>query len=150
MSGLPKSIIQKYGVSKKAWAVFRSRKRTTQTVRPRRPRPSIKRRVSMARKSYKRYSRALKPTNTMIGAVAYGLLEPTINSFAGKLGMGVSDDIVKGVGGYLLAKRGGLIGGIGQAALTISVYKLAASRGGLLSATQTGTAVTTFGTGATF
>ncbi len=33
MPGLPKSIIAKYGVSKKAWAVFRGNKRTTKTKR---------------------------------------------------------------------------------------------------------------------
>ena len=54
MAGLPRSIIKKYGVSKKAWSVFRGMK----TITP------VKRGLKMARRtrrmSFKRFGRKAK------------------------------------------------------------------------------------------
>lgn len=51
MVGLPKSIIKKYGVTKKAWAVFRENKTTTRKTKTRRSEPMAKRRTSRGRSS---------------------------------------------------------------------------------------------------
>ena len=152
MARLPKSIIKQYGISKKAWAVFRSRKSTKKTISPQASRPKKRSGYSMARRKStsrrtRRVSRALKPTNMIIGAAAYAMLEPTVNNLASRVGMGMSDDVIKGVGGYFLAKKRGIVGGIGSAALTISIYKLAARQGGLFTASN-GQGVAT--SGATF
>jgi len=55
MARLPKSIIKKYGITKKAWRVFRSRKRSTTRASPK-SKPK-KRRRNLARKRKRRRTR---------------------------------------------------------------------------------------------
>ena len=72
MAKLPKSIIRKYGISKKAWSVFRGEKRTTS------------RRVSgMARRA--RHSRSRGRGGFGGGKLMNGLIKPS-----GMLGQAVS------------------------------------------------------------
>jgi hypothetical protein len=61
MAGLPKYLIKKYGVSKKAWAVFRGNKTTTRTTKTK------SRGASMKRKSGKRSSSGFGGGKLMTG-----------------------------------------------------------------------------------
>lgn len=103
MAGLPKSIIAKYGVSKKAWAVFRSGKRKR----------SLTGGNTMGkRKSKSRRSKGGMDNLLLVGgmAIAYGALRPKVEQviapytakipFAGQY----ADELALGTVGYLLAK----------------------------------------------
>lgn len=75
MAKLPKSIIKKYGISKKAWSVFRGHKSKS------------KRRNTMGkRKSYRRSggSSGLNLTSLLIAGV-YGAARPTLKNAASSL-----------------------------------------------------------------
>lgn len=62
MGKLPKSIIKKYGISKKAWAVYRSGRSRT-TTRRKRAKPLYRRTT----KRYTMVKRKSRPKQTMIG-----------------------------------------------------------------------------------
>lgn len=74
MAKLPKSIIKKYGISKKAWAVFRGQKKTTKTAT---------RGFKMAKKKYfgkgKGKNFLNKAMNVLIGAGVAALYEVFIS-----------------------------------------------------------------------
>lgn len=71
--GLPKSIIKKYGISKKAWAVFRGRKRK----RSSNPRPKKARKVrKLARRKRSRRKRSFTLPLAPIAGLAAGMAEP--------------------------------------------------------------------------
>ena len=124
MSGLPKYIIKKYGISKKAWQVYRSKKKKTKRSHAHK---KIKRRsvrVARRRKS-RRISYRRSKFNKEIGIVAYATIgEPLIDSLASRFSMGLPADAVKVLLGYFLKKKGGMIGGIGTAMYYISLYGL--------------------------
>ena len=64
-------------------------------------------------------------TNELIGAGLYSAIgEPLLDQLAGRVGLGLSDDLVKGVVGYIVSKRtSGIIRGMANAAVIISAYK---------------------------
>lgn len=66
MAKLPKSIIKKHGISKKAWQVFRSRQKSRSK--------SVRRTNKMAKKrrSVRRRSTGLKPMQVFVGGGMYG------------------------------------------------------------------------------
>ena len=76
MGKLPKSIIQKYGISKKAWAVFRGQKRTTN------------RGVSVARRIRTRHTRSRKGFGG--GSMMNGMFKPSGILGAAVLGVGAA------------------------------------------------------------
>lgn len=82
MARLPKSLIRKYGISKKAWAVFRGTKRTRKTIKTK----TYTRRISMAkRKHYRKHSSSKsggffgKATQVLLGAGVAALYEVFIS-----------------------------------------------------------------------
>jgi hypothetical protein len=79
MAKLPKSIIKKYGISKKAWAVFRGNKRTTTKIKVRGHR-------NMARHRYRSYHRR-KSTG---GKFMTGLIKPSGIIAGAVLGLGAA------------------------------------------------------------
>jgi hypothetical protein len=106
-SGLPKSIIKKYGVSKKAWAVYRQQKGTTSRTTKKRK----KRRYNMPkRKSYRRRARSgLGDMGMIVGGMAYGAarskLSSLVSPITSKIPLGyTADNIVLGGISYLLMK----------------------------------------------
>ena len=71
--GLPKSIIKKYGISKKAWAVFRGRKSSKSSN----PRPEKARKVkNVARRKYSRKRKRRSRGMTIPLAPVIGLIGP--------------------------------------------------------------------------
>ena len=79
MAKLPKSIIRKYGISKKAWAVFRGARKTRKTAT--RSRKYYKRSYTMARRKRKAYRKSSgggffgKASQIVIGAGVAALYE---------------------------------------------------------------------------
>jgi len=106
MTGLPRSIIKKYGVSKKAWAVFRSTKHSNK----RRVVSMAKRRKHRGVKSFfKRHKSGLGLTGVIVGGAAYGAARQyaaaALQPLTSKLPMGnYADNVVMGVLSWALAK----------------------------------------------
>lgn len=94
MAGLPRSIIKKYGVSKKAWEIYRRGGGATRPRRPSRSR-SRKRGVRMARRRYSRRNgggmgglNGLLSTNNLLGTVGGGMVAGPIGAAAGSYVLG--------------------------------------------------------------
>lgn len=109
MVGLPRSIIKKYGVTKKAWSVFRSRSssstraaKVTQVARRK------GRRSSGGKKKSSGFKGAALTTGAIVGAMAYGAgrqyvsdkLSNYVPNFAGEW----TDEVVMGMLSYFMAK----------------------------------------------
>jgi hypothetical protein len=90
----------------------------------------------------RRVATGLKPTAALTSGVGYAIIEPMIDNVAAKVGMGLSDDVVKAVLGYLAVtkSRNQTIKGVGNAMLLISAYKFARS-GFALAASPAGSAM---------
>lgn len=113
MTGLPRHIIKKYGVTKKAWRVYRrgrTKKRRVKSMARRR-----KRTRSYAKKVYRRAKSVFKGTfgQILAGALYGGLrtkFEPQMNNLAGKIPilknvpLHYRDNAAFGLASYLLAK----------------------------------------------
>jgi hypothetical protein len=88
--GLPRELIKKNGVSKKAWRIFKAGTRTRKTERGK----------SMARKFKKRHS---KPSFTLPLAAIAGFIPVaamTYNRFTTEGPLGASDELVARLTGY--------------------------------------------------
>ena len=122
---LPKSIIKKYGITKKAWAVFKGKKTTTRRVNKvaKRRRTRTRTRSFFKRRSSR--SKGLNLGTIILGGAIYGAgrqyLSKAISPLTSKIPMGnVADNIGLGVVSYFAATKGkGIIKDIGKAGLTI-------------------------------
>lgn len=104
MVGLPRSIIKKYGVSKKAWAVFRG----SNSSRTSSKRRKARRGGSMARrKSYRRGSSGGFGLGGMGSLVKQGAIGGIAGYGAGMFGF--KNPMLAGIGGLLLTKS--IVGG---------------------------------------
>lgn len=128
MGKLPKAIIKKYGISKKAWSVYRSeRKSTTRKV------------SKVARKKKSRGKRkGMNPLmGRMVGGVGYGLARGYLNQLAqpltAKLGVAgrFADELTMGLISYALAtgkipflNKMPITREIGKAGLTIEAFSV--------------------------
>jgi len=118
MGKLPKSIIQKYGISKKAWAVFRGQSRTTT------------RGESVARRSRVRHSRSRKSFGG--GSMMSGMFKPSGILGAAVLGVGaalLSGYIPVNIP-YKATIAGFLVGGVPGAAAAYLIGGQASNSGG--------------------
>lgn len=81
VKGLPKSIIKKYGISKKAWQVYRGRK----SSRSSNPRPTKRARKvkKLARRKYRRRSDGMTIPLAPIAGLVAGLGEPIDRALQG-------------------------------------------------------------------
>jgi hypothetical protein len=130
MAKLPKAIIKKYGITKKAWAVFRGTKRRKGAMRwhdfsggkmvKHRRRGGMFGRV-------RRYSSGIKGKINEFAIIATAFLEPVIDGFVAKFAgsLGGIANILKLVAAYFLKKKGGMVGSIAQTIYVIEIYKLA-------------------------
>lgn len=120
MAKLPKSIIKKYGISKKAWQVYRGQSRSSK-------RGTTK---QMAKKRYariRRVAKALDPVKILIGAGIYGAVrEPIASSevfvnLTNKIPLGgVTDEVILLALGWFGYKKGkGIVRDISLGALSI-------------------------------
>ena len=112
MARLPKSIIKKYGISKKAWAVYRGHKTRKKT---RKNLYSVKRGIKQTmarrkRKTYRKTTSGLKPTQVLIGGGLYGAVRRYVDGWVkpitSKIPLGsIADEAVLFSVAYLLNKK---------------------------------------------
>jgi len=130
MAKLPKSIIKKYGISKKAWSVFRSSSASpsikTQGTRMARRKGNRRRVSAFGRKTYRSARRSGSNTNLLmtVGAsMPYGAgrqkLSDMTQSYLPRFAGQYTDEVVFGVAGWYLSKKPGIIGALGKSALII-------------------------------
>lgn len=139
--GLPKSIIRKYGVSKKAWAVYRGQSKTSGSRSERRTRVKTtmaKRRRSKSRGGFrgfvkKNYSRksGVSPEGLILPAAVYGAVRSKaselLQPITAKVPLGgVADELVLGTAAYFLAKKSNnkMVKDFARAALTVEAAQL--------------------------
>lgn len=111
---LPKSIIKKYGISKKAWAVFRGKKSSASTSTMARRTKRKSRRGGFARFGRRKgrrssASKGVNPTGLVIGAMVYGAgrewLSDKLQPLTSKIPAGdFADEVGLGVLSYFVAK----------------------------------------------
>lgn len=126
MAKLPKSIIRKHGISKKAWDVFRG-KRTT------------KRRGSTMARRKKHYGRKKGSDSlmtTMLAAGVYGAVRPKVEQWVNPITSRIpiagnyADEVVLGAAGYIMAKgkmpffKGSLARNAGKAILILEAARV--------------------------
>jgi len=123
MAGLPKSIIAKYGVTKKAWQVFRGTKKSRKT--------STRGKTMARRKSgFKgKKSGSVSPMEMALGSGMYGFARPMVANFIPDVSsIPNSDNVLLGVAGYFAATKGsGLVKKAGYVVLANEAF-IAASR----------------------
>lgn len=110
MAKLPKSIIRKYGITKKAWRVYRGRKSTTKKVKKRGIKTMARRRkrTVRARSRRRKYGGSVKliqPDAMIYGAgrgFLSGLVAPLTNMIPGGF---ITDEIAMGIANYFIAKN---------------------------------------------
>ena len=124
MKGLPRHIIKKYGVSKKAWAVYRGSKASPSRIRKSVKVKTTTRRYKVAkRKSYRKSKSLLGNLNTpLMGAGGVVLYESLISPMIPV--QGVAKDMLELVGGLYLSKKRGFLGATGKSLVTINSYQL--------------------------
>ncbi len=141
-SGLPKSIIKKYGISKKAWKIYRSGRGSTRRAAIKRSKTKTKsgyvaRRRRKTRTIYRRPKRrtyrrssGMKPMNLFIGSAVVAVAEPTLDAFLDKFiplqvaGIDMKDAGKVGLGWYLMKRRGTIMKGAGYALMVIGARNL--------------------------
>jgi len=84
--GLPKSIIKKYGISKKAWAVFRGKKRSRGSNPKTRTKTQKRRGFSLAKKRRRRSNGMTIPIAPIAGFIPM-IIRPVQNLMAGNIDM---------------------------------------------------------------
>lgn len=150
MVGLPRSIIKKYGVSKKAWAVFRGTKRRARHI----SRP-VKTKVIhvMARRKHsgRSFRRSLKAglsvKNVALGAAITAVVEPYFDSmvlnplrtYIPAIPAGVAKALI---GYYINKKMKGIVKGVGLSLMVLGINDTVQSFGiGLPQTTANGVIV---------
>lgn len=158
MTGLPSSIIKKYGVTKKAWSVFRGMRSSSRTspMARKKGRKSKGGRKSKSRGDGFSHKRLF---GTIAGAMIYGAgREWTSNKLApitAKIPFGdLSDEALMGVLSYFIAKgkiplinRIPLSKDIGLAGLTIESARVGAYLGAKFIPGQTSSTSSSMGSG---
>lgn len=163
MAKLPRSLIKKYGISKKAWSVFRSsqsRGRKTAKVTTVARRRRFGRARAGVRRGFRKFRRASRSQGaidlyTIGGAMAYGAFRGDIdNAVTPKVAQYLpssmapyASNIVLGGLAYLGAKKtSGIIQKVSKAALLIEAANAGAKlRGGMSSGGNSQVALTSAG-----
>ena len=109
---LPKSIIKKYGITKKAWRVYRGQKATKRKPVRRKTRTKTKTRVKYVarrrKKTYRKSRSSLSPKDAVLYGLGYGAVREPINQmvkkFTGNMALNVGDEVVLGALYYFGAK----------------------------------------------
>ena len=123
MAGLPKHIIKKYGVTKKAWRIHKSKGYRKAKASPVTKKRRGNYKTMAKKKTYRKKTSMLGNLNTPLmgaaGVVAYeSLISPMIPL------QGVAKDMLELVGGLYLSKKRGILGATGKSLVTINAYQL--------------------------
>lgn len=159
MAKLPKSLIKKYGISKKAWQVYKNRnkkkkKRKSPTIKSRSRKRTTKK-MAKKKRTYRRKSRGLKPSQILIGGGIYGALrsylDGAIKPLTSKIPLGtITDEAALFTLGYFAHKkfRDKTIKSAAMAAMSVEAARMgeAFRDGSAFGAVSSNGAGTTFGT----
>lgn len=121
--GLPKAIVKKYGVTKKAWAVYRGRHSKSKASKPKTNKTKV-RSSSMGKKKTRR-SRGLTLPIAPLAGLAVGLAEPIIVAKGGDW-IGAAGCMDRYIGYNVRERRfnlGALMHGVVPLAVGILVHK---------------------------
>jgi hypothetical protein len=71
-------------------------------------------------------------TKRIVGSMGYAIIgEPVLDNIASRFGLGISDDIIKGLAGYFVSvNTSGVIKAMGESAISIASYKVAGTQFG--------------------
>lgn len=125
--GLPASIIRQYGVTKKAWAVFRGKRSTPASPRRKGHFMAKRRRTGgFMRRAKRAYTKHRSKINEL-AIVATAFIEPYVDSIINSFSTvaGGLTNILKLIAAYFLKKKSGMVGSIAQTIYVIEIYKLA-------------------------
>jgi len=122
--GLPKSIIKKYGVTKKAWRIFKGKRRKSKRTRTSNPKKRRVRRIGRRRKGSRRYSMTI-PLAPVAGILA-GMIDPINEALAGNYPRAM-EVVVQRYTGYNVTDGtwnvGNLLKGVGPLIAGLLVHK---------------------------
>lgn len=109
MSGLPRSIIKKYGVTKKAWSIFRGGKRSM----------ARSRRTSSKGFRRSRHGTNVSKVDMIIGGAIQGLVRPLAAKYLPDI-FPYSDNVICGAADWFLAGQNNkIMKGAGMAGLAL-------------------------------
>jgi hypothetical protein len=101
--GLPKSIIKKYGITKKAWSVYRGKKKAQSPSRVTK-KPKKRRKSYVTRRKRRRGSRKMTIPIAPIAGLIAGLAEPAVIAMTGDFAT-AADKLVGKYTGYSMAQK---------------------------------------------
>jgi len=120
---LPKAIIKKYGITKKAWKVFKGKaKKVTRKVTKktnRRVKTMARRRYKVTKKRGRSKGAGITPMKVALSSAAYGAFRDKLHSFIPNVGIPYSDSVITGAIGYYLTKKGGMLKNVGFSMLAV-------------------------------
>ena len=123
---LPKSIIKKYGISKKAWRVYKSRSRST---KKRKVVSMARRKKYYVKRGRRRVGSSLSLTNGALYSFGYGAVRnkvnDTIRGLTQNVALNFSDEVLLGIVNYFVAKKGsGMLKKLATVGLYNEAYEL--------------------------
>lgn len=136
--GLPKSLIKKYGVTKKAWKIYKSQQHSTNKsagtaikTKTTRGVPMAKKRKGFFKKHYSK-SAGVSPEGLILPSMIYGAVREKASNMltpiTSKVPLGnVADEVVLGGIAYFVAKKfssNKMIRDVARAALTVEAARL--------------------------
>jgi hypothetical protein len=142
---LPKSLIKKYGVSKKAWRIYRSKKGSKRSnfFRSKVKKRSV-RTMARRRRSFKRYARKSKNllgklNKPIVGSIGVVIYESFVSPLIPLTGL--IKNVIELLLGLVLSKKGGILGAMGTALVYLNSYQLISNvKGMVMSGTAQGSA----------
>jgi len=122
MARLPKSLIKKYGISKRAWAEFRKTKKSKSTNRG--LKTMAKRKSGTKRKSYKAKSGSLKSVSKiLVGAGLAALYEVFVSPMI-PLARNIKNLLEILIGVFLVMQPNAYMKSAGVALITINAFEI--------------------------
>lgn len=116
MAKLPKALIRKYGISKKAWSVFKGSK-----SKKKRSGNMARRRMSKGRRGKSKGFGGI--SSALMGAGGVVLYESLVSPRL-PLGSGITKNAIEFGIGYALRNKGGFLGATGKALMTVNAVEV--------------------------
>jgi len=144
---LPKALIKKYGISKKAWSVFRGRKtktisKSTKVVRTM-ARRGFRRK---AKRSFRSSSSGVSAMKVGASAAVYGAVRDKIHSYIPNTGIPYSDSVVSAALAYFfLYKKSGWMKNAGVAIIAVEAAAVGQAMTSGMMSTSSGNSLVTAG-----
>lgn len=115
---LSKDLIKRFGISKKAWSIQRSRRGKSSVKKIRRVKYMAKKKY----KSHKKQTMLGSLNSPIMGAAGVVLYESFLSPMIPL--NGTAKDLVELMGGLYLSKKGGFLGATGKSLVVLNSYQL--------------------------